>query len=116
MQCAVVDGVKLNTSLLEFGERRSELRLILQRNAVDGAQAKLQPRCDKTAALVSNRTLENRSLIQRKEQSPGVERHPANQVLAASEDCHPLMPQEAPRTMVLDNMTRSVGLEEDLIL
>ena len=24
--------------------------------------------------------------------------------------------QEAPRTMVLDNMTRSVGLEEDLIL
>ena len=38
MQCAVVDGVKLNTSLLEFGERRSELRLILQRNAVDGAK------------------------------------------------------------------------------
>jgi len=66
MQCAVVDGVKLNTSLLEFGERRSELRLILQRNAVDGAQAKLQPRCDKTAALVSYRTLEKRrSRIQR---------------------------------------------------
>ena len=85
MQCAVVDGVKLNTSLLEFGERRSELRLILQRNAVDGAQAKLQPRCDKTAALVSNRTLENRSLIQRNEQSPGVEGRLANQALAASD-------------------------------
>ena len=62
--------------------------VILQRNAVDGAQAKLQPRCDKTAALVSNRTLENRSLIQRNEQSPGVEGRLANQVLAAS-DCHP---------------------------
>ena len=53
MQCAVVDGVKLNTSLLEFGERRSELRLILQRNAVDGAQAKLQPDRDRDAPLVS---------------------------------------------------------------
>ena len=65
--------------------------VILQRNAVDGPKQMLQLDRDEEA-LVSYRTLENRSLIQRKEQSPGVERHPANQVLAASEDCHPLMP------------------------
>ena len=40
MQGTFITGVKLNTSLREFGERRSESRLILQRNAVDGAQNK----------------------------------------------------------------------------
>ena len=87
MQGTCVNGVKLNPSLREFGERRSESRLILQRNAVDEPKQMLQLDRDEEA-LVSYRTLENRSLIQRKEQSPGVERHPANQVLAASEDCH----------------------------
>ena len=42
MQGSCVNGVKLNTSLLEFGERRSESRLILQRNAVDGPKQMLQ--------------------------------------------------------------------------
>ena len=88
MQCAVGDGVKLNTSLREFGERRSESRLILQRNAVDGAQAKLQALHLVTAWLVSYRTLENRSLVQRNEQWAGAERRLASQVLAGSADCH----------------------------
>ena len=42
MQGTCVNGVKLNTSLREFGERRSESRLILQRNAVDGPKQMLQ--------------------------------------------------------------------------
>ena len=40
MQGTCANGVKLNTSLREFGERRSESRLILQRNAVDGPKTK----------------------------------------------------------------------------
>ena len=64
--------------------------VILQRNAVDGPKQMLQLDRDEEA-LVSYRTLENRSLIQRNEQSPGVEGRLANQALAASEDCHLLV-------------------------
>ena len=91
MQGTLVTGVMLNTSLRELVKDAVNAPVILQRNAVDGPKQMLQHDRDEEA-LVSYRTLENRSLIQRKEQSPGVERHPANQVLAASEDCHPLMP------------------------
>ena len=89
----VVDGVKLSTSLREFGERRSDEPVILQRNAVDGAQAKQQPRRDDKARIDTlgrkkARDLPAKRAIGRYRETSG------NQVLAASEDCHPCARQK----------------------
>ena len=90
MQGTCVNGVTLKTSLLEFGERRSESRLILQRNAVDGAQQRLLAQPCHSLASVSQ-PLAKQS-CQRNEQSPGVERRLANQVLAGLRRLPSLMP------------------------